>query len=167
MHNSGKGTGSGKNNPMFGKTGFWLNKNLSDETKRKMSEAARNRHIYGKKNPMYEKKHSEETRTKMSEAQRKRFVSEETRRKMSESMKTSAKYKKFVERITGKKRPTYSYKKSSKKVDMFDINGKFIRTFDSAKDACITMNVRIDSVYGCCIGRYKKGGGYIWKYNKE
>lgn len=71
----------------------------------------------------------------------------------------------------GKKVPMEVRKKLGisrrKKVDMFDMSGKFIRTFDSIQEASVTMNVGRDSVYGCCIGKYKKGGGYIWKYNKQ
>lgn len=47
---------AGKNHPMYGKK-------LTDETRKKISDA-----VKGEKHPMYGKKHSEETRKKISEA---------------------------------------------------------------------------------------------------
>jgi len=58
----------GESHPMFGKT-------LSEETRRKISEASKGKIA------------SEETRRKLSEAHKGRIVSEETRRKMSEASK--------------------------------------------------------------------------------
>lgn len=54
------------------------NKEMSDETKRKISEAHKGKHL----GP-----HSEEHRKKLSEALKGRHISEETRRKLSESHK--------------------------------------------------------------------------------
>ena len=59
-------------------------KQLTEETKHKMSEAHKGKYT-GEKNPMYGKKHSDETIRKMSEA--KKNMSEETRRKISEARK--------------------------------------------------------------------------------
>jgi len=83
-----------------------LNRNHSEETKRKMSESKRGEknHQYGKpltpetkrkmsearkgeKHYLYGETRSEETRRKIGEANRNRVVSENTRRKISEAMK--------------------------------------------------------------------------------
>ncbi len=77
----------GKNNPMYGKTflGYWKGKTLSEETRRKMSEAHK-----GKNNPMYGKHLSTDTKQKLSESKkgksRKPFT-DEHRRKMSDAAK--------------------------------------------------------------------------------
>lgn len=89
----------GEDNPNFGK-------HLSEETKRKMSEAKRGEkhHFFGKhlseetrrkmsearkgeNNPLFGKHFSEESKRKMSEAKRGKHHSDETKRKMSESLK--------------------------------------------------------------------------------
>lgn len=54
-----------------------------------------------------------------------------------------------------------------KPVDQFDINGNYIKTYDSIKQAAVETNVNRDSIYGCCIGKYKQGGGYKWKYSAK
>jgi group I intron endonuclease len=68
----GEGFDSGENHPMYGKT-------LSDETRRKISEAMK-----GEKNPRYGKPRSTEFRRKLSEVNKGKTISVETRRKMSE-----------------------------------------------------------------------------------
>ena len=72
LHRIGRYTG--ENNPMYGKK-------LSEETKKKLSEAAK-----GNKN-MLGKKHSEETRKKIGAAAKGKPKSEETKKKMREAKK--------------------------------------------------------------------------------
>lgn len=75
----------------------WLyGKHLSEETKRKLSEARQGRYC-GENNPFYGRKHSETTRRKLSEMAKRRtgkdsprfgkHLSEEARRKISEKAK--------------------------------------------------------------------------------
>ena len=96
----------GTKNPMYGKPSWNKGKKLSEETRRKISEAGRGRKASaeskrkrseawrGEKNPNFGKHLSDETRRKISEAKkgqipwmRGRKASEETRRKLSESHK--------------------------------------------------------------------------------
>ena len=65
----------GENNPRFGKTAWNNGKHLSEETRKKLSEANKGKH------------HSEETRQKLSEAQKGKNLSEETKKKISEANK--------------------------------------------------------------------------------
>ena len=96
-----------------------LNKHLSEETKKKMSE--NHRDVSGANNPMYGKTHSAETRKKLSDNnarywQRKKR-SEETRKKISESCKGKKRSeetrKKISESCKGKKRSEETRKKMS------------------------------------------------------
>src|SRR5574344_309771 len=65
----------GENNPMFGK-------NMSTDTRKKMSEAHK-----GEKSYMYGKPKSAETRKRMSDANKGKNLSAETKQKMSEARK--------------------------------------------------------------------------------
>lgn len=95
----------GKKNPMYGRTSPMKGKTLSEETRRKLSEAKKGKKRApfseetrkkmseaqkGEKNHFYGKTHTEETRKKISEANKGRIFSEETRKKISESNKGKA-----------------------------------------------------------------------------
>lgn len=90
---------------------------------------------------------SDETKMKIRLANIGRKHSEESRKKMSEAQR----------------------KKPGKKVDQYDLNGKYIQTFDRVVDAGIAMgnyykHVQITS---CCKGRTRTACGYIWKYHND
>ena len=98
---------SGKNHPMYGKhhseesrkkmseaakgrPGYWLGKHLTEEAKRKSSESHKGKHLTEEqKRKISEsnkgKCHSEESIRKMSESKKGHKVSEETRKKISET----------------------------------------------------------------------------------
>ena len=65
---------------------YRLGKHLSEEHKKKLSEANKGKYA-GENNPMYGKTHTEETRKKLSEALKGKSKSEETRKKMSDAKK--------------------------------------------------------------------------------
>ena len=54
-----------------------------------------------------------------------------------------------------------------KEVDQFDTASNYIKTYFSIKHASDENNIGRDSIYGCCIGKYKQGGGYKWKYSTQ
>ena len=57
-------------------------------------------------------------------------------------------------------------KSSTKKVNLYDIQGKFIRTFDSLHEASKFYNCNPSTIYYYCNGKYKCKK-YIWKYADE
>lgn len=59
----------------------------------------------------------------------------------------------------------YMYSNSTK-VDQYDLNGNFIKTWNSIKDITITLGIKHTAIIACCKGRCKTTKGYIWKYNK-
>ena len=82
---------------------------------------------------------------------------------------------------TGKKISAYGYKWSyygeplpdtfykqpkSKKVNQYDLNGNFIRSFNSIKEANISFNKNPDasSINKVCKGQAKTAYGYLWEY---
>lgn len=53
-------------------------------------------------------------------------------------------------------------KNAKRKINQYDINGNYILTFNSIKDAKKIYG-EID-ISGCCRGKTKTAGGYIWHY---
>lgn len=147
---------------------------FSEEFKRKISESHKG--LIGEKNPFHGKHHSEETRKKLSESHKgkpgywtNKHLSEETKKKLSESHKGDHGYwtnKHLPEEI--RKRISESHKgKTSpnrKKVSQYDLNGNYIQTFNSLKEAQEKTNIAKSSICTVCKGLRKQAGGFIWKY---
>jgi len=55
-------------------------------------------------------------------------------------------------------------KSKCKAVEVYTLEDVYIETLPSIKTASKKYNVGRDSIYGCCIGKYKQGAGYKWKY---
>ncbi|MEY4457278.1 MAG: hypothetical protein RLY15_1542 [Bacteroidota bacterium] len=74
-----------------------------------------------------------------------------------------------TQRITGqfKKTREKAYKKTSKKINQLDLNGNFIKTFNSFREALRSLNKSENLVKGlwlCCNGKTKTLYGYKWEY---
>ena len=52
----------------------------------------------------------------------------------------------------------------ARKILQYDINGGFIKEYDSIVDAANTVNGSKSSICGCCRGKNKTASGYVWKY---
>lgn len=98
----------------------------------------------------------DKTIKKISIASKGRKASDETKRKMSESHKSVDKSY-LSECNSGVKNPR------AFKVDQFDLNGKFIKTWDYAKQASLACGLSKASVTSCISGFQKTAGGYVWK----
>lgn len=128
---------------------------------------------------------SPEYRMAASEWMHKRVVSEETRKKISEFMKKRPPTilpedaRKTIGRKNSEKYSTEKWKlehkqqlenlamygiKKSKKVDQFDMNGNYIKTFSSMKEAGRETSIRDGNICKCCKGKTPSAGGYIWRY---
>ena len=55
--------------------------------------------------------------------------------------------------------------RNKKKVDQFDLNNKFLKTFDSISDAAKAVNADMRTLRRTCNGQYKTCKGYIWKFH--
>jgi len=55
-------------------------------------------------------------------------------------------------------------KSKYKAVTMHTLSGEYIKSFESIKQAAEIMGIGRDSIYGCCVGKYKQGAGYVWKF---
>ena len=52
-----------------------------------------------------------------------------------------------------------------KKIIQYDIEGNFIKEWESIKEA--QRKLKISNIYKCCNGSTKTCGGYVWKYKEE
>lgn len=107
---------------------------FSDEHKAKISKANKGR------------KFSEEAKKNMSNAQKGRIVTEEHRQKISKI-------------LTGRKMPS-----SARPVMQFDLDGNYIKTFETIKEAAEELGKNLGHVSSVCKGQRNQTAGYKWKY---
>lgn len=69
----------------------------------------------------------------------------------------------FIFRYSGESvdLPTVTHRKP---VKMFSLDGEYIKTFPTIKAAARELNIPDTHIIDCCKGKFKKSGGYIWKY---
>ena len=58
---------------------------------------------------------------------------------------------------------TRKYRKT-KNVLQFEMDGTFIRLFESTKEAAEELGISQTGISSCCVGKYKHSNGFIWKY---
>jgi len=83
--------------------------------------------------------------------------SEETKQKIKEGILKSDTH------------PLHQRINHSKPVDMFTLEGEYIRTFVGASEAEKETGISIDSISKCCNNpnRFKSAGGYKWQFSKS
>lgn len=64
---------------------------------------------------------------------------------------------------------TYGHRleKICKKINQYDLQGNFIKTWNSFMEIQRELGFSNSSIVCCCKGRVKKSNGYIWKYAEE
>lgn len=55
-------------------------------------------------------------------------------------------------------------KKKSKKVYQYDLNGNFIKEYDSVTEAAKYTGGYKSNISACCLGKVKSACGFTWKY---
>lgn len=149
----------GRNSPMPEETKAKISKSkmgheVSDETRKKIS--ANHADMSGKNNPRYGVRLSEETRAKIS-ANNKSWMmkgikrSEETKRKMRENHAD----------FSGANHP------QARAVVQLDLDGNYIATFPTAKEAAKSICQRGPNITICCQNHHRTAGGYMWRYEDE
>jgi len=53
-----------------------------------------------------------------------------------------------------------------RKISQYDLNGDFLKTWDSLKEISLTLNLSPNSINRCCQEKQKKAFNYIWKYKE-
>lgn len=119
---------------------------LSESTREKIRKGLLAYHSKDNSNPS--KKISEETRRKISEAAKMRKQNGTTA-KFTEEMKKY--HSEVMTRVRGIK------------IDQHRLDGVFIQTFASGKDAAKSLGISHDAIYKALSGKHKTAGGFIWK----
>lgn len=70
-------------------------------------------------------------------------------------------YAEFSEKLS-----KYS-KKHGKHIIQYDLEGNFIKEWESAKDIYTTTEFKRDGIANCCKGKTSQYKGYIWKYKEK
>jgi hypothetical protein len=139
-------------------------KSFSLITREKMSESKNGRKL------------SDETKKKMSESRTGRYVSDITKNKISNKLigvpkseiakknMSEAQKKNMSDERKELLRAAHSHQ--CKIVLQFDLNGNFIKRWDSIRQANKYTNIRCDHISNCCKNKYgyKSAGGYTWKF---
>ena len=55
----------------------------------------------------------------------------------------------------------------SKKVVQLDLNGNYIKTWDSLSDIYHELNINKSDVCSACNGKHKSAGGYLWVFEED
>ena len=137
-----------------------IGKVLTEEHKMNMSEAQKGEksHWYGKvseKTPFYGKTHNEESKKKMSEAK----LSE--KHPMYGKTHTEESKKKMSEAHMGEKNH------KSKQVYQYDMNGKYIQSFISCREAGMYLKKAPANISSCARGGREKAYDFRWSYEKK
>lgn len=131
----------------------------------------------GENHPMYGKNHSDKAKEKISKANKGRTVSEEFKRKLSERMlsfKHTNRTKDILrEKLKGNKNgeghvcpkelKEANRIRQSKPVKQFDMDGNFIKLWESAKQASQSLGINYSSIGLVVSGERNHAGGYVWK----
>jgi len=57
-----------------------------------------------------------------------------------------------------------AHEKNKKKVNQLDLNGSYIRTWNSMKEIQKEMHIHYQSISNCCLGKNKTAYGFKWEY---
>lgn len=148
-----------------GVTGF----KISEEKRQELSKRMR-----GEKNPFYGKRHSDETKKRFSETRRGRSSPNKGKKMSLEFCKKNSEAHMGISK--GEKNGMWGRRRTEEEklavkiansvpVTQFDLNGNFIKDWDSIAD--VRRELGIGHISECCRGKCKTSGGYIWKYKNE
>ena len=107
---------------------------------------------------------SPETREKMSKARKGTKLSAETRRRIKEANTGQIRSKEFKERA---RQYALGNRNSVIPVNQFDLDGNFIKQWESASDPRETTGADPSHIIKCCKGKLKSTKGFVWQYTKD
>jgi group I intron endonuclease len=125
-------------------------------------------------------RHHEETKEKISASLKGRTYinrcdwtgkhhSEESKKKISDALKGRTYVRVVEHNWSGKHHSEESKKKMSdshnKRINQYDLDNNFIKTFDSITNAAKETNNNRGSIGKCCNNKHKTAGGFIWRFD--
>jgi len=111
-------------------------------------------------------KHNEETKKILSEKGLGRKATKETKLKMAERMKNN-KFSLGIKASLETKLKMSKNKTNKKKVIQYDLQGNFIKEWESVSDAAKSLNIKTPGIFNCCSPRREQSyKGFIWKFKK-
>ena len=136
-------------------------KELSEETKRKIGDSHRGRYTPAqveatkhRRDPHY--RHSDEIKKLIGDCHRGKPLTDEHKKKLSEAHK-------------GIKPSAYNLellrKSNIKSVDQFTLDGDYVATHESIRGAAKSIGALEQCISACCRGKAKTAGGYVWRYS--
>lgn len=135
---------------------------VTEETKRKLSQIAKE-YFSTHRPPALGTHLSSQTRLKISAARKGTKWSDETREKILKSKKENPYHHTEDSILKIKAANAENYIKSSKKICQYNLNGEYIRTFNSIREASRITGINRQQLSACCKGTNLNAGGYHWK----
>lgn len=86
------------------------------------------------------------------------------------SENTKHSYQTGLQKITEKQRENcrkLGKKPKFKPTLQYDLQGNFIKEWDSVEEAGTQSNINVSNIAACCREERKTAGGYIWRYKEE
>lgn len=128
----------------------------SEETKLKKSICHKGRSNYWLKGKTLSIEHIQ----KISQAKKGKSYSPERNQKINQTKKG----KPYLRSIEGLNNIIVA---KSKSILQYDLNGIFIKEWDSGKKAATSLNICQPNINACCNNKIPKYKGFIWKFKKQ
>ena len=143
--------------------GIAVGKVMSEETKRKIGDKHRGRYTEAQIEATKHRRpanyhHSDEIKKLIGDSHRGKPLSEEHKKKLSEAHKGKKLKSEVVESIR---------QRNMKPIDKFDLDGNYICSYPSIRDAAKEHNACEASIGACCRGKSAKSYGFVWRYSAE
>ena len=160
-------TDKGYNNSLGGEINI-----PSEETRKKMSEIAKARFSDPTKHPLFGKHLSEETKKKLSEApgHYTKETREKISAFMKERLSNPENHPLFGTHLSQEHIDLLTQTRVDKlsvAVLQYDMDGNFIAEYKNAAEASEAVGVHKSAIECCCRNKQHSSAGYIWKYKDE
>lgn len=149
----------------IGENSSFYGRHHSDKTRLILSQIAKERLSEPENHPFYGKRHSDATKKKLSEINTGKHITEETRKKISIA-NAGEKNNMFGKTHSDEVKELLSQLKK-KPVWQYSLSGDFLKEWDSAMDAELSLGISGHGISDCCNNVDKTCYGYIWRFKGD